>query len=336
MSGKLSIGIMGTGNIARQFASGVNSSARCTLAAVGSRSAETATKFAADFSVPVSHASYDALLQDKSVDAIYISLPNTLHHEWTIKALHHGKHVLCEKPLACSLREAIEMFDAAQSANRVLIEAFMYRAHPQTQAILDTIERGEIGSVKLVRSSFCYRVRQWAGNVRFDKSLAGGSLMDVGCYCIDFSNLIAGGEPTDVHAVARIHETGVDEQTSVVMKYASGITAEFTCGMMVQQDNTAAICGDEGYITTGWPWKPGQGNSKFDICHSIPPRQDATQKAALSPRRTIEVPVSHPLYAIEADAFATAVFGEAQAFVTPAQSLASACVMEKLRRMIAV
>jgi len=322
---------MGTGNIARQFAAGVNASDLCRLTAVGSRTQASAQKFADEFGLKNVHASYEALIADPDVHAIYVSLPNTMHHEWTIRSLEAGKHVLCEKPLACSAPEAVEMFATARRCGLTLVEAFMYRAHPQTRAVLDTIASGEIGQVKLVRTSFCYRVRQWQGNVRFDPSLAGGALMDVGCYCIDFSNLIAGGEPVEVRSVARMHESGVDEQTTVAMKYASGVTAEFTCGMMVQQDNTAHICGDEGYITIGWPWKPSPGNAKFDVRRSIPPRQDATQKIGAAIERTIEVPVTQPLYAIEADEFARVIGGHSMPFVSPEQSIATARVIDQIR-----
>jgi D-xylose 1-dehydrogenase (NADP+, D-xylono-1,5-lactone-forming) len=336
MSTRFRWGIMGTGNIAKQFAAGVNASELSALQAVGSRTHEAATKFATDFQVPVSHGSYDELIRDPRVEAIYISMPNTLHYEWTIKALVAGKHVLCEKPLACTSNEATEMYATAMTRGLTLVEAFMYRAHPQTQAVLDTIASGAIGNVKLIRTSFCYRVRQWEGNVRFDPTLAGGALMDVGCYCIDFSNLIAGDAPVEVRAVSKKHQSGVDEQTSVVMKYGNGITAEFTCGMMVQQDNTASICGEEGYITIGWPWKPSPGNAKFDICHSIPPRQDASQnvgqKVGPPPRQTIDVPVTKPLYAIEADAFARVVRKEIPSFVTPNQSIATAKILEQIRK----
>src|SRR5947209_12765150 len=153
MSERLRWGVLGTGNIARQFCVGVAASGRCALAAVGSRSADSASTFAAAHRIPSVHGSYNGLLADPAVDAVYVSLPNTLHHEWTIKALRAGKHVLCEKPFAVSVAQAEEMFDVARQQGRVLIEGFMYRTHPLTAAVLETLRRGEIGHLQLIRTS---------------------------------------------------------------------------------------------------------------------------------------------------------------------------------------
>src|SRR5438132_3344147 len=143
MADRLRWGILGTGNIARQFAEGVATAQRSSLAAVGSRTSENAGIFAKNYQIPSAHDSYDALLVDPTVDAIYNSLPNNLHHEWTIRALQAGKHVLCEKPFSMNAAEAQEMFDVAKKAGCVLIEAFMYRAHPLTRAVIDSVNRGE-------------------------------------------------------------------------------------------------------------------------------------------------------------------------------------------------
>lgn len=335
---RLRWGILGTGNIAKQFAEGVRTgSDRTALVATGSRTQAAADGFAAKFGGRA-HGSYDALLADAEVDAIYLSLPNAMHHEWTLKALAAGKHVLCEKPLACSTREAQEMFAAARAADRVLIEAFMYRAHPQTRAIADTIARGAIGTVKNIRTSFCYRVRNWQGNIRFDPTLQGGALMDVGCYCISFSRLIAGTDPDVVHAVARRHESGVDEQTTVAMRYPNGITAEFTVGMMTQADNTAHVCGDEGYLSVGWPWKPAAPGTQILVRGAIPPRQDAANQPAgnaaqppvAPPPQIIDVPNSKPLYALEADAFAATVLDGVPPFMTEAESIGVMRTIEQI------
>src|SRR5690606_38140914 len=131
--------------------------------------------------IPRAHGSYEALLQDDTVDAIYLSLPNSMHHQWTIRALEAGKHVLCEKPFAMTHGQATEMFDAAEEHGRVLIEAFMYRCHPLTRAVKRALDAGEIGRLQIVRTSFCYKTRPIDGNVRFDPALGGGALMDTGC-----------------------------------------------------------------------------------------------------------------------------------------------------------
>lgn len=156
MDKKLRWGILGTGNIARQFAAGVKASGRCQLAAVGSRTAKKASEFAAEFQIPAAHGEYAGLIQQKNIDAIYVSLPNSMHHEWTIAALKAGKHVLCEKPLAMNAAEAEEMFDVAQSTGKTLIEAFMYRSHPQTRSVVEAVKSGTIGELKIIRTSFCF------------------------------------------------------------------------------------------------------------------------------------------------------------------------------------
>jgi predicted dehydrogenase len=332
---KLRWGIVGTGNIAGQFAEGVLRSDRTELAAVASRNAESASSFASRFRIGSVHGDYQSILSDKRVDAIYLSLPNSMHHEWTIRALTAGKHVLCEKPLASSMPEAAEMFAAAKASNRRLVEAFMYRAHPQTRAIVDAVRRGAVGTVKNIRTSFCYRVRNWQGNIRFSRELQGGAMMDVGCYCVNFSRLIAGCDPVEVRAVATMHESGVDEMTTVAMRYPNGITANFTVGMMLQADNSAHICGDEGYLVAGWPWKPAPPSTNFVIRGAIPPRQDATAGPPVAPEpKVIEVNSTKPLYAIEADAFADTVLNDAEPFTTEVETLGVVGVLEEIERQI--
>ena len=332
---KLRWGIIGTGNIANQFAQGVLGSDRSELVAVASRTSDTAKGFAARHLIASAYADYASILGDPTVDAIYLSLPNAMHHEWTLRALSAGKHVLCEKPLAASVKEAGEMFAAAKASNRLLVEAFMYRAHPQTRAILDAVRSGAIGTVKSIRTSFCYRVRKWQGNIRFDRNLQGGAMMDVGCYCVSFSRLIAGCDPHSVRAVCIMHESGVDEQTSVVMRYPNGITAEFTVGMMLQADNSAHVCGDEGYLVADWPWKPSPPGTNFTIRGAIPPRQDVTAGPPQAPKpRVFEVNNAKPLYAIEADAFADAVLNGIEPFTTEAETLGVIGVLEEVRKQI--
>ncbi|MBC7785154.1 MAG: Gfo/Idh/MocA family oxidoreductase [Burkholderiales bacterium] len=332
---KLRWGILGTGNIARQFAAGVMESDRGELATVGSRSAGAANSFAAKFTIPHAHGSYDAMLASADVDAIYISLPNTMHHEWTIKALQAGKHVLCEKPIGVTLAEAQEMFDVANHCGKVLIEAFMYRAHPQTLKVMELVRSGVVGQVNLIRTSFCYRVRKTEGNIRFNAGLAGGALMDVGCYCLSFSRLVAGEEPTTLAAVSRTHQSGVDEQTSVIARFPGGAVAEFTVGMMTQADNTAYICGDEGYLRIPVPWKPVPGKGEIILAHSTPPRQDSPGTAPVVPQ-PVSYPIDdpRPLYAIEADAFSAAVLDSAAPFVSTAETLGNMAALETLRKQI--
>jgi predicted dehydrogenase len=332
---RLRWGILGTGNIARQFAAGVAAAHRSVIAAVTSRAGETAQAFARQFGIGAAYGSYDELLRNPDVDAVYVSLPNTLHHPWTIRALRAGKHVLCEKPIAASAAEAQEMFDVARGGGRVLVEAFMYRSHPLTAAVLEVIRRGEIGKVKLIRTSFCFRTSKLAGNIRFDPSLAGGSLMDVGCYCLSFSRLIAGEEPERFEVFGHLNESGVDDLAAGVLHFPSGIVATFQCGMLVQADNTATISGDDGYVELPVPWKPPRENAAYVVAHSTPPKMDGGA-AAVKPRETRTASAPTELYGMEADDFAASVFDGAPERVSAADSLGNMRLLDAMRERLGV
>ena len=337
MKKKLRFGILGTGNIARQFSAGVKRSYRCDLAAVGSRSAASAAAFAEAYGIAAAHGSYEALLNDPSVDAVYVSAPNALHHEWTIKALAAGKHVLCEKPFAMDAAQAEEMFDVSHRAGKLVVEAFMYLSHPQTQAIMDAVHRGVIGDLRLIRSAFCYATRKIDGNVRFDRRLGGGALMDVGCYCISLSRFLFGAEPTSVYATSRKHASGVDELTSVVLGFSNGRQSTFTCAMLTHSDNTAHLCGSEGWIEVAWPWKPAADRSGYTIARSIPPRQDQKTGGAAPgapPRETVQVPADGDLFGIEADDFAAAAVDGAAPRLTREFTVGNMRVLDEIRRQI--
>lgn len=322
-------GILGTGNIARQFANGVRSSKTGRVVAVASRHAATAEAFGAQYGVARAYNDYALMLADDTVDAVYVSLPNTMHHAWTIAALRAGKHVLCEKPLAVSTAEAKEMFFVAEQAGRVLVEAFMYRCHPQTLAAVDAVKRGVIGTPRLIRTSFCFRTTKVQNNIRFDKSLGGGAMMDVGCYCLNFSRLIAGGEPIEAGAMFDYGPGGVDVFAAGALQFKGGLTASFVCAMNTQADNAAFICGEEGYLRIPVPWKPTNATSGYTIERQTPPRQDDAKTGPL-PLEKIAVPVEGDVYGIEADAFA-GVVGGAPSFVTPADSLGNMRLIERLR-----
>ena len=329
-------GILGTGNIARQFAAGVRGSRRGMLAAVGSRSRESADAFAAAHGAARVAGDYADLINARDVDAVYVSLPNHLHHEWTIRALKAGKHVLCEKPFAVNAAESEEMFDAAVRAGRVLVEAFMYRSHPQTLAVLDAVRGGAIGELKLIRTSFCYRTTRVAENIRFKPEMAGGGLMDVGCYCVNFSRLFAGAEPTQIEIVGHVHETGVDDLAAGSMRFPNGVTASFTCGMTVQADNTAYLCGTEGYIEMPVPWKPPKDNASFTIARATPPRMDGPVKPGPPPRETRRVDAGMDLYAFEADDFAETVLDGQPPRVSREDTIGNMRVLDEMRQRLGV
>jgi predicted dehydrogenase len=336
MSDRLRWGIIGTGNIARQFVEGINKTGRrSAVIAIGSRSAESAQQFAGTHNIAAAHPSYDALVADPNVQAIYNSTPNSLHHEWTIKALKAGKHVLCEKPFALTRSQSAEMFEVAKTNKKVLVEAFMYRSHPLTHAVIDSVRAGEIGDVRLIRTSFCYKTGRVDGNVRFERKLGGGGLMDVGCYCINFSRLIAREEPVEIHASAHMHERGVDDVVTATLKFPSGIVASFTCGMTVHSDNAAYICGDEGFIEIPIPWKPPPKQAAYTVARSTPPKMDIAAGAnPRPPRETRFVDADSELYAIEADDFAAAVLDGKPLALTESDTLGNMAVLDEIRRQI--
>ena len=340
MDRKLRWGILGTGNIARQFAAGVTASSRCQLAAVGSRTAKKASDFAAEFQIPAAHGEYAGLINQKNIDAIYVSLPNSMHHEWTIAALKAGKHVLCEKPLASNAAEAEEMFDVAKAAGRVLIEALMYRSHPLTLAIVDAVKSGTIGELKIIRTSFCFSARVRQGNIRFSSELAGGSLMDVGCYCISLSRLLAGSEPKSIQCVGQLLESGVDEYAAGTLVFPNGIVASMMCGLTVHADNTAWLCGTEGYIEIPIPWKPPAGQAVYVVSRSAPPRMDAPGEKPVTPgsapKDVRQVAAPGELYGFEADDFAAAVLDGTSPRVTRSDSIGNMRVLDEMRRQIGV
>jgi xylose dehydrogenase (NAD/NADP) len=328
---------MGTGNIARQFCVDVHLAQRCRIQAVGSRTLETARAFASTHAIPEAVGSYAELITRDDVDAIYLSLPNSMHHEWTIKSLQAGKHVLCEKPLAVDVAQAEEMFDVAGRSGRVLVEAFMYRSHPQTKAVIDAVQRGVIGNLKTIRTSFCYRTARVENNIRFQPELNGGALMDIGCYCINFSRLFARQEPSHVSAYAQFHSGGVDEIVVGSMKFPGGVMATLICGMSLQADNTATLSGSEGYIEIPVPWKPPQQNAQWHLAYSAPPLMDKVRglhPGTIPPRQTFSVNASAGPYALEADDFAAAVLDGAPPAITSADSLGTMRTLIALRSAI--
>ncbi|MEM6259958.1 MAG: Gfo/Idh/MocA family oxidoreductase [Planctomycetota bacterium] len=339
--GKLRFGIISTGNIARQFIEGINGGAtRSTVTAAASRSIHSAKAFAETYGIPTAHGCYDDLLADPDVDAVYNALPNLYHKEWTLRALAAGKHVLCEKPMGMDASEVEEMFAGARAAGRMLIEAFMYRTHPQTRAVLAKVHGGAIGEIKLVRTTFCYRTQKIDGNTRFDRSLGGGAIMDIGCYCVDLARQITGEDPTTIQAVGRLHDSTdgckVDVSASGVLAYPSGILSTFTCAMDTQASNLAQVCGTDGYIEVPIPWKPNTGSATWTLRTMTRPRQDGVPDEVGEQLQTFSDATDKPLYALEADAFAGAVLDGAKPFVSAEESIGNAKVIDELRRQVGV
>ena len=300
MEKKLRWGILGTGAIARKFARGLAESRTGVLEAVGSRTEETLRGFLAEFPVR-GFATYEALLADPNVDIVYISTPHPMHAEWCVKAAQAGKHILCEKPLTMNALEAAVVIEAARAAHVFLMEAFMYRCHPQTARLLELIRAGSIGTVKLVQAEFSFRA-DWKPEGRLlNAALGGGGILDVGCYCVSMARLIAGvaegaafAEPVEVKGVGRIGETGVDELAVAVLKFPSGMLAQLSTGVRVPLESIVRVWGDTGHIVVPSPWIISRkaGGSVLQLHRQGKPVEE------------IRVEADQGIYAIEADAVA--------------------------------
>jgi predicted dehydrogenase len=246
----LRIGILGCANIAKQFVRDVASSSLVRVVAVASRNADTAAAFAAAQGIGRHHGSYEALLADAQVDAVYIPLPNSLHAEWTIKAAEAGKHVLCEKPLALSLAEAQAMFDAGRRHGVMVLEAYPYYFQPQTGAMLELIRSGAIGSVRSVQACFGFQLRNPDANIRMKPELGGGALLDAGSYALSLIRLVMGSAPVRVQADATWADSGVDISLMATLHYADGRRAQLSCAMDVANVRRATIAATAGTLET--------------------------------------------------------------------------------------
>jgi predicted dehydrogenase len=243
-------GILSTANIGQKLIAGARD-AGVELVAVGSRDEARGRAFADEFGIARVHGSYEALLADDDVEAIYNPLPNALHVPWSIRALEAGKHVLCEKPLTRDVGLVEQAFDAADRAGRVLMEAFMWRFHPQTAKLLELVRSGTIGQLRHVNARFGFNLDPASGNVRWNEELEGGGLMDVGCYCVSGMRLIA-GEPLRVSA-ERVG-TPVDGRVAAVLRFANDVTGTFDCGMDVYNRSGLEVVGDRDTLWIADPW----------------------------------------------------------------------------------
>ena len=297
---KLRIGVLSTADIAiKKVIPGMRRAARVDVVAIASRDGDQALAVADRLGIPRAHGSYDALLADPDVDAVYIPLPNHLHAEWTIAAAKAGKHVLCEKPLALTAEDAERMGAACDSAGVLLMEAFMYRLHPSWVAVHDLVTSGRIGRLSTVQSWFSY-FNDDPANIRNIREFGGGALYDIGCYNVNLSRWLFGGEPTRITAsIERDPATGVDVLTSAILDFAGG-TATFTCWTRIETDQRVDIYGTTGRISIGIPFNipPDRPTRIFVTAGGDPPVAPATE--------VIEFAAADP-YGVEADAFAAAV-----------------------------
>jgi predicted dehydrogenase len=303
---------MSTANINRKVIPGAHASPKVDLVAVASRERTRAEQYAKTWEIPRACGSYEALLADPDIEAVYISLPNSMHCEWAIKALEAGKHVLCEKPLSRHPSEVEAAFDAADRTGRLLTEAFMYRHNPQTKRAKQLLDEGAIGELRLIRSAFSYSLYD-EDNIRLSTALDGGALMDVGCYNVSGSRLF-GGEPEKVYGDAWFGPSGTDWVFAGMLRFPGNVKALFDCGTaMTVRDELEAI-GTEGSLFLDDPW------------HCVAPGIDIRREGRVE---RIEIAVADS-YRLELENLSDAIRGEGQLLLGRDDAVAQARVLEAL------
>jgi D-xylose 1-dehydrogenase (NADP+, D-xylono-1,5-lactone-forming) len=245
-------GILSTARINLPIIAAARASDRCELVAVASRHHDRAEAYAREHEIGRAFGSYEALLADPDVEAVYISLPNSLHVEWTVRALEAGKHVLCEKPFDRRPAEVERAFDVADRRGLLLMEAFMWRHHPQTKKLVELVRAGRIGEPRVVLARFSFPLAD-PGNVRLRPELDGGGLMDVGCYCVSAARLIA-GEPQLAFGRQVVGPTGVDVRFLGTLEFRGGLLAHFTCGLDIPFSARLEVVGSEASAVVADPW----------------------------------------------------------------------------------
>jgi D-xylose 1-dehydrogenase (NADP+, D-xylono-1,5-lactone-forming) len=251
------LGLLATARINDEILAAARATERVEVVAVASRDRDRVRAYASEHDIPRPHGSYEGLLADEDVDAVYVPLPNGLHHEWTMRALESGKHVLAEKPYSRHPAEVEEAFEAASARGLVLMEAFMYRHHPQMAIVRDLVARGEIGRLRAIRAAFAFRLED-AGDPRLAPELDGGALMDVGCYSVNGSRLLA-GEPVRVQGEQIVGETGVDLAFHGTLRFADDVVAQIHASFVVPRHQRLEALGEDGTLVVEAPWRPDQG-----------------------------------------------------------------------------
>jgi predicted dehydrogenase len=266
------------------------------------------------------YGSYEDLLGDPDLEAVYIPLPNHLHHEWTISAALAGKHVLCEKPIAMNSAQAGEMVEACRSARVLLMEAFMYRLHPLWQEVRARVEGGEVGDLKAIQTVFSYRNLD-PTNIRNVVEFGGGALYDIGCYAVDVARMMFGSEPIGVQArLVRHPDLGTDVLTSALLDFG-GRVATFVCSTILEGDQRVELLGTEGRIVVGVPFNiPPDIPSRFSLYRSV-------GSPTSPPTEEVEVPIADP-YGVQADLFSRAIRQGGPPPIPPADAIANAVALE--------
>jgi D-xylose 1-dehydrogenase (NADP+, D-xylono-1,5-lactone-forming) len=309
------LGLLSTANINRAILAGAAKTGQVDVVAVASRDAGRADAYAAEHGIVTAHGSYDALLADPDVEAVYISLPNGMHHEWTMRALAAGKHVLCEKPYTRHPHEAEEAFDAADDAGLVLTEAFMYRHHPQTATVARVVADGALGRLCAVKATFTFPLHDLS-NVRALPELDGGALMDVGCYCVSGIRLLA-GEPEHVRGEQVTGTTGIDMAFHGTLRCAGDVVGQFEATFRSPQRQSLEVVGEDGVLVVEAPWRVDWGGS-------VTLRRDGSTEL-------VEVEEADA-YTLELENLADAIEGRAPALLGRADAVGQARAIDALYR----
>jgi predicted dehydrogenase len=310
-SDKVRWGILGPGDIAHRLLADSGRAANFSVVAAGSRNLDRAQTFAAKHGIAQAYGSYEALLADPEVDAVYIGVPNSLHHPMTMLALEAGKHVLCEKPYSRHPEQVAEAFDAADAAGLHLMEAFMWRHAPQTRRFMELLP--EVGDLQSIRSTFAFAMAKTA-DVRLEPGLDGGSLMDVGCYAVSGSRMVAGTEPVAVFGEQTIGPSGVDVRFSGMLRFESGVVSEIVAGFTSNQRSLEAV-GSKGTLLSRDPWQGELGGLELN--------------------GAAEPVVPDDAYRLEMESLSAAILGRAKPLLDRADALAQARTIEALYRSAA-
>ena len=307
-------GIVSTAAINQHILAAAAASPAVEISAVASRSQTTADAYAAQHGIGKAYGTYDDLLADPSIEAVYISLPNSLHVDWSIRALRAGKHVLCEKPFDSRVSEVLRAYDAAEAADRLLAEAFMYRHHPQTELFAKLV-RDEIGSLRTIRIGLG-GMRSDGDDIRLKPELDGGVLTDIGCYCVSMARLLA-GEPAIVIGSSVLGPTGIDVRFAGLLRFPGQVTALFDCGFDQAPSAFVEVVGSEGTLRAVDPFL--LSDSTIELA-----------KVGEEPR-PVDVPIADS-YRLELEDLAAAIRGQARTLLGREDALGQARVLEALSR----
>ena len=317
MTNPIRIGVLGAAAIVpAALTNPARSVPEVQIVSIAARDPNRADSFARRHNIPRAHRTYADLIADPEIDAIYNPLPNGLHAEWTIKALRAGKHVLCEKPFASNTKEALEMAEAAKESGKILSEAFAYRYHPLTARVKEIISSGELGKIKNIEARFCFLL-PIPSNIRFRYDLAGGSLMDAGCYPVSLTRYLIGAEPEVLSAKAKLFRPNVDSRMEAELKFPNDIQARIVCDMLSPRlfHSSLHVQGDAGELKVFSPFQP-------HVIHRLTIRTNKTNWSG-----TVKGSNS---YTLQLRAFAQAILSNAPLSTTPDDAVKNMRVIDAI------